>query len=106
MRSVDYTFAQMKHTSYRHSVTRNRLVLAAALFLCVAFAARATAQSGAKDLLIYAIDVEGGQATLLVAPGGHSLLVDTGWPGNDGRDAERIQAAMKDAGITKIDKVL
>ena len=35
-----------------------------------------------------------------------SLLVDTGWPGNNGRDAERIQAAMKDAGITKIDKVL
>ncbi len=34
------------------------------------------------------------------------MLVDTGWPGNNGRDAERIQAAMKDAGITKIDKVL
>ena len=43
---------------------------------------------------------------MLVAPSGHSLLVDTGWPGNNGRDAERIQAAMKDAGITKIDKVL
>jgi competence protein ComEC len=60
----------------------------------------------AKDLVIYAVDVEGGQATLFVAPGGGSLLVDTGWPGNNGRDAERIQAAMKDAGISKIDKVL
>ena len=58
------------------------------------------------SLLIYTIDVEGGQATLFVAPGGGSLLVDTGWPGNNGRDAERIMAAMKDAGITKIDKVL
>jgi beta-lactamase superfamily II metal-dependent hydrolase len=82
-------------------------MLCAALFLCIAFPHRAAAQSGAaKDLLIYAIDVEGGQATLLVGPSGSSLLVDTGWPANNGRDAERIQQAMKDAGITKIDKVL
>jgi len=58
------------------------------------------------DLRIYAIDVEGGQATLLVAPSGASLLVDTGWPGNGGRDAQRIQAAMRDAGITRLDHVL
>jgi beta-lactamase superfamily II metal-dependent hydrolase len=59
-----------------------------------------------KHLLIYSIDVEGGQSTLLVSPTGASLLVDTGWPGNDSRDAIRIQAAMKDAGITQIDHVL
>jgi beta-lactamase superfamily II metal-dependent hydrolase len=59
-----------------------------------------------RDLVIYTVDVEGGQSTLFVAPGGGSLLVDTGWPGNDGRDAERIKAAMKDAGISKIDKVI
>ena len=41
-----------------------------------------------------------------MSPSGGSLLVDTGWPGNNGRDAQRIQAAMKDAGITMIDKVL
>lgn len=64
------------------------------------------AQSRGTDLVIYPIDVEGGQATLLVSPSGGSLLVDTGWPDNNGRDADRIQAAMKDAGITKIDKVL
>ena len=58
------------------------------------------------SLLIYAIDVEGGQSTLIVSPTGGSLLIDTGWPGNNGRDAERIQEAMKDAGINKIDKVL
>ena len=64
------------------------------------------AQSRGTDLVIYAIDVEGGQATLLVSPSGGSLLVDTGWGDNNGRDAGRIMAAMKDAGITKIDKVL
>lgn len=69
-------------------------------------APRAVAQDRSGHLLIYAIDVEGGQATLLVSPQRASLLVDTGWPGSNGRDADRIQAAMKDAGITKIDRVL
>jgi competence protein ComEC len=58
------------------------------------------------QLRIYSIDVEGGQSTLLVAPSGASLLVDTGWPASDGRDADRVQAAMRDAGITKIDHLL
>jgi beta-lactamase superfamily II metal-dependent hydrolase len=67
----------------------------------------AKAQTGeSKHLLIYTIDVEGGQSTLLVSPSGASMLVDTGWPGNNARDAVRIQAAMKDAGITQIDHVL
>jgi beta-lactamase superfamily II metal-dependent hydrolase len=56
-----------------------------------------------RSLQIYSVDVEGGQATLFVSPSGASMLVDTGWPGNNGRDAERIKAAMKDAGFTKID---
>jgi beta-lactamase superfamily II metal-dependent hydrolase len=60
----------------------------------------------AGHLLIYAIDVEGGQATLLVSPSGASLLIDTGWPTPDSRDAGRIQLAMKDAGITRIDHLL
>ncbi|MFP5211300.1 MAG: ComEC/Rec2 family competence protein [Acidobacteriota bacterium] len=60
----------------------------------------------AHHLLIYSIDVEGGQSTLLVAPSGASLLVDTGWPDHNGRDAERIQAAMRDAGVTKINYLL
>jgi beta-lactamase superfamily II metal-dependent hydrolase len=57
----------------------------------------------AKNLTIYSIDVEGGQATLFVAPGGESMLVDTGWTGNNHRDAERIAAAAKNAGVKKID---
>jgi len=45
-----------------------------------------------KPLEIYFIDVEGGQATLVVSPSGQSMLVDTGWPGFNGRDADRIVA--------------
>jgi len=69
-------------------------------------ASRPAAQTGSKSLLIYSIDVEGGQSTLLVSPTGDSLLVDTGWPGHDGRDADRIQAAMHDAGISRIGYLL
>lgn len=60
-----------------------------------------------RDALeIYFVDVEGGQATLFVTPEGQSLLIDTGWPGNAGRDADRIVAAAKKAGLSKIDFVL
>lgn len=55
---------------------------------------------------IYFIDVEGGASTLIVAPSGESLLVDTGWPRPDQRDPKRIQAAMAQAGITKIDNLM
>jgi beta-lactamase superfamily II metal-dependent hydrolase len=59
-----------------------------------------------KALEIYFVDVEGGQATLFVSPSGQSLLIDTGWPGFDNRDADRIIAAAKDAKLDKIDFVL
>src|SRR5580658_1332532 len=78
-------------------------------FLAALLVAQASrAQTHAENhLLIYAIDVEGGQATLLVDTStGASLLVDTGWQGTDARDAMRIQKAMRDAGIDKIDHVL
>jgi beta-lactamase superfamily II metal-dependent hydrolase len=60
----------------------------------------------AKNLEIYFIDVEGGQATLFVAPSGESMLVDTGWSGNNSRDANRIAAAAKHAGVKAIDYLL
>jgi competence protein ComEC len=62
--------------------------------------------SAQKALHIFFVDVEGGQATLLVTPAGESLLIDTGWPGNDGRDADRIVAAARKAEISKIDYIL
>ena len=55
---------------------------------------------------IYWIDVEGGAATLVVTPQRQSILMDTGWSRPDARDAERIQAAMRDAGISEIDYLL
>jgi competence protein ComEC len=74
---------------------------------CISFArpSHASPQTG-KSLEVYFVDVEGGQATLFVTPTGQSLLIDTGWPDFDGRDADRILAAAKNAGISKIDFVL
>jgi beta-lactamase superfamily II metal-dependent hydrolase len=88
---------------------RPSFLVSLALLVCIPMLTLscAKAQTGeSKHLLIYTIDVEGGQSTLLVSPSGASMLVDTGWPGNNARDAVRIQAAMKDAGITQIDHVL
>lgn len=65
------------------------------------------AQSAAKGKLrVYFIDVEGGQSTLFVTPAGKSLLIDTGWPDNNFRDADRIAAAAKSAGLSRIDNVI
>lgn len=83
------------------------LVFSALALLALSLPQIAAAQAKSqKQLVIYSIDVEGGQATLIVAPSGASMLVDTGWPDRDGRSATRIQAAMKDAGLTRIDHVL
>lgn len=98
-------------TPFRRCAAQDRL-FAAVLFFCIialsfaGCAQTATAQGVKDHLVIYSIDVEGGQATLIVSPSGNSLLVDAGWPGNNGRDADRIQAAMHDAGITRIDHLL
>jgi beta-lactamase superfamily II metal-dependent hydrolase len=68
------------------------------------FGARAHPLSQEKTLRIYWIDVEGGAATLVVTPEGGSLLMDCGWPGT--RDAERIAATAKAAGLKQIDHYL
>jgi beta-lactamase superfamily II metal-dependent hydrolase len=62
--------------------------------------------AAAADLRIHFVDVEGGQATLIVTPSGESLLVDAGWPGFNGRDADRITAAARQAGLKQIDYLL
>ncbi len=76
-----------------------------AFTLCCFLSAFACAQS-VKTLRIYYPDVEGGAATLIVTPAGESILVDTGWPGFESRDAKRIQAAMQQAGVTQIDHLI
>ena len=74
--------------------------------LCLLVAAATLLPAQSRNLDIYWIDVEGGAATLIIAPSGESLLVDTGFPGNDDRDAKRIQAAAVAAGLTKIDNLV
>jgi glyoxylase-like metal-dependent hydrolase (beta-lactamase superfamily II) len=74
--------------------------------VAAALAALVLPARAAKTLDIYFIDVEGGQSTLIVSPAGESLLVDTGYAGNNGRDPGRILAAARDAGIKQIDYLL
>jgi glyoxylase-like metal-dependent hydrolase (beta-lactamase superfamily II) len=74
---------------------KNGFMIAIAVFV---FSSVAFAQH-TSDLNIYFIDVEGGQSTQFVSPSGQSLLIDTGFPGE--RDATRIAATAKDAGISR-----
>ncbi len=72
--------------------------------------------AAARTLDIYFIDTEGGQATLLVTPGGESVLVDAGYGPRGGRgrgpvqpadrDANRIVDAARAAGISRIDYLI
>jgi beta-lactamase superfamily II metal-dependent hydrolase len=78
------------------STMRTTITTVLVLLLCAP--ARA-----ARTLEVYFIDVEGGQATLFVSPLGETMLVDAGWPDVSGRDADRIVAAAKLAGVKQID---
>lgn len=76
-------------------------------FMALAAALACAATLTAADTLdIYFIDVEGGQSTLIATPAGESLLIDTGYGGNDGRDANRIMTAVRAAGLKQIDYLL
>src|SRR5467141_562300 len=82
------------------------------LLLLIVVTASGTTSSAAqtrssKTLDIYVVDVEGGNATLFIAPSGESVLIDTGNGGAAAaRDAGRIVAAMKDAGLQQIDHLI
>lgn len=90
------------------------------LRLALALLASASAcEASNRPLDIYFIDVEGGQSTLLVTPDKQSYLIDTGYagsgaPGNrpepgdpsQARDANRILAAARDAGVEQIDYLM
>ena len=85
----------------RSSLLR-RTVLVAALAGLVP----AGPQAADRKLEIEWIDVLGGAATLIFTPAGESILVDTGWPGFDSRDAKRIKAALDRRGLTAIDHLV
>ncbi len=104
----------MKQASSKQTSPQQASLTQALLVSLAAFLLAAAALAADKTLDIYFIDVEGGQATLLVSSSGQSLLIDVGFAGLDtahpndavGRDADRIAAAAMAAGLTRIDAVL
>ena len=81
--------------------------------VALALLASAVAQTqGQSTTSIYFIDTEGGQATLIISPSNgilgtkETLLLDAGNLNPPGRDAERIVAAMKDAGVEWVDTLV
>jgi competence protein ComEC len=90
---------------------RKSMLLTAAAGLAALFAQAGADSAVAQTrttLDIYVVDVEGGNATLFVAPSGESLLIDAGNVAPDAaiRDAERIIAAAKDARLSQIDNLI
>jgi beta-lactamase superfamily II metal-dependent hydrolase len=84
---------------------RSVLVHAAALLLFAAFLSGQAPTVGTLDM--YLIDVEGGNAQLYRLPGGESVLIDSGNGGAAAaRDAARIVAALKAAGLSGIDHLI
>jgi beta-lactamase superfamily II metal-dependent hydrolase len=78
---------------------RNAFVLAAVLVFSCSLAA------ASRELNIYWLDMEGGASTLIVAPSGESLLIDTGIP--DEQEVKRIaDLATNVAHLKKLDYVL
>ena len=89
---------------------RARMLSFSVALLALAFSpgiAAAQTRGARTTLDIYVVDVEGGNAVLFVTPTGESELIDAGnaAPGAV-RDAERIVAAAKDAGVTQIDHLI
>ena len=108
MQAAEAGKRQFRYLSHMHCremskrfvrLRQSLLVLSAGLLLAPALLAKSH-----RPLQIYFIDVEGGQATLIVSPAKQSILIDTGFAG--GRDADRIVQAAKAAGIKQIDYVL
>jgi competence protein ComEC len=85
---------------------RSSLLQRTALAAALTAALVTTPRAADRQLAIEWIDVLGGAATLIVTPAGESILVDTGWPGFESRDAKRIKAALDRHGVTAIDHLI
>ena len=85
--------------------TRPRLRHAAAALLALGLLAGAAPAE--RPLHVYFIDVMGGAATLVVTPERESILIDSGWPGENDRDPKRIIHVLKDvAGLDHLDHLV
>ncbi len=85
---------------------RSSLLQRTALAAALTAALVTTPRAADRQLAIEWVDVLGGAATLIVTPAGESILVDTGWPGFESRDAKRIKAALDRHGLTAIDHLI
>jgi beta-lactamase superfamily II metal-dependent hydrolase len=88
----------------RRFFRRRLLALAAASLFATVATIDARGIDSADEphgLDLYFIDTEGGAATLIITPAGESILIDSGNPGD--RDAGRIAAAAREAGLSQID---
>ena len=84
-----------------------RLWLGFVLALALSAAVPAAQSGVARTLDIYVMDVEGGNATLFVAPNRESVLIDSGNGGPAAtRDVDRIMAAARAAGLSQIDHLI
>lgn len=87
-----------------HATIRVRVAILVALAICGSCSRSAFSDERDGRLDIYFIDVEGGAATLFVTPAGESLLIDSGYPDNNGRDRNRIlNVVRKVAGRKHLD---
>src|SRR6186997_613266 len=92
----------MKRIQFRRS-----LCLGVAAAVAVALTGSLSSVQSAGTLDIYWIDVEGGASTLIVTPGGQSVLTDAGFEGFNDRDASRIARVVREeAGVKRLDYVL
>ena len=83
-----------------------RTIAALASAAALSLLAAPAADPSRTTLDIYVVDVEGGNATLFVAPSGESVLSDSGNANGAVRDAGRIMDAAHDAGLAQIDHVI
>jgi len=79
----------------------NRIALATSLCLFLSKSVFAGMEDGRLD--IYFVDVEGGAATVIVTPEGESMLIDSGYPDNGGRDRDRILDVLQN--VTKLERL-
>jgi beta-lactamase superfamily II metal-dependent hydrolase len=83
--------------------------LALASVLALSAGAPAMSQEAKPGLRVIMVDVEGGGGTLFITPEGKSFVIDAGFPAGSGTapgsptSVQRIVAAAKEAGLSKID---
>lgn len=96
---------RVRSTPENAPVSRRRIPCLALAMLAVVTMAAPAPPGRSTD--IYFIDVMGGAATLIVTPERESVLIDSGWPGQNDRDPKRIEHVLKDvAGLDHLDHLV